>query len=209
MSEINSPLGKRNIKNSTMKTFEVPDVDEFENKQTRVEKPLEFTNNSFNNEMENIKRTEQLQEQRKNSIAGKERLNKGALERIALLLGMTQLVRIVTLPGNIEFELKSLKSQELREVMRISNTSAQLEIAFEMRRQYLARSIKAIGGILFEDFLSSNKFEDKLIFVDELDDSVANRLYQEILILKDESTKKFKLEDESQTKELVEDLKKS
>ena len=208
MAEIKSPLGARKITNSNMKQFEVPD-DSFD---SNVETSIPNTNTrkpDFLSGMESIKRTEELHEQRRRAIAGKERLDPGALERIGLLLGTTQTTREVDLGDGIVFILKSLKTSELRDVITYANKVPQLETAFEMRRQYLSRTIKSISGIPFENFIASNELDAKLHFIDEMDDSLANRLYDEFIILKDSAKSKFQIKTEEEAREVLADLKKS
>jgi hypothetical protein len=79
---------------------------------------------------------------------------------------------------------------------------------FEIRRQLLSRSLIQIGGVDIDQFLGASDLESKLSLIDELDDSLLNRLYEEYLNLSRECKKKYAITTTVEAKELVEDLKK-
>jgi hypothetical protein len=77
-----------------------------------------------------------------------------------------------------------------------------------MRRQYLARSILSIAEITIEEFIDSNRLEDKLLFIDQLPEGLLNRLYAEYVGLNEESRSKFSLKTDEEVKEVIDDIKK-
>jgi hypothetical protein len=139
---------------------------------------------------------------------GKERLNEGAKRRIEMLIKMTSDSREVDINGNI-FILQTLRSKEMREaIMAASEFDGTVQSPFEIRRQLLARSLSQIAGVDASQFVGSNDLESKLAFVDELGESLLNRLYDEYLILVKESREKYSIKNDADVKEVLEDLKK-
>ena len=139
---------------------------------------------------------------------GKERLSDGAKRRIEILLGMTRSIHKVDIDGNV-FIFQSLKAKEMREaIIAAAEYDGTVQSPFEIRKQFLARSITSIADVDFEQFIGSNTLEAKLLFIEELDDALLNRLYDEYLILAKETRDKFSIKNDQDAKEVVEDLKK-
>lgn len=140
---------------------------------------------------------------------GKERLTDSARSRIELLLGMTRLEREVVISDDAVFVFQSLKSIEIseayNEAAKYDNT---VQSPFEIRRQLLARSLKSISGITFEQFIGSREIEDKLFFIDNSDHALLLRLYDEYLLMANELTEKYSIKNEADAKEVLEDIKK-
>jgi hypothetical protein len=93
-------------------------------------------------------------------------------------------------------------------LMEASRFDGTIQSPFEIRRQLLARSITEIAGVSTEQFIGSADVEDKCAFVDELDESLLNRLYDEYLSLVKEAKDKYAVKTEEDVKEVIEDLKK-
>ena len=126
-----------------------------------------------------------------------------------MLLGMTQSTRDCVIENN-NYSLKSLKSKEMRAaLMAASEFDGTIQAPYEIRRQFLARSLTHVAGIEIDHFLGSKTLESKLLFLDELDESLLNRLYEEYLILNKDSREKFAINTAQDAKEVVEDIKKS
>jgi hypothetical protein len=136
------------------------------------------------------------------------KISEAGRKRIELLCGMTQLVRQVTIGENV-FELRTLKTKENREVITSSlKFDGTIEFSFELRKQVLARSLVSVAGIDIESFVGSFDFNAKLDFVDELDDTICERLYSEYLDLNKETKEKFGFKTDAELSQVGEEIKK-
>lgn len=139
---------------------------------------------------------------------GKVRLNDGAKRRIEMLLGMTRTTREVDIAGNV-FGFQSLRAEEMRQaIIAAAEFDGTVQSPFEIRRQLIARSLTRVAGLDIHQFIGSNELDAKLQFVDELDEALLNRLYDEYLALAKESKDKFAIKSDADAQEVVEDLKK-
>jgi hypothetical protein len=138
----------------------------------------------------------------------KERLSESARKRIETLIGMSRSTREADIEGNV-YKFQSLSSKESREVWNaVAPFDGKVEFAFEMRRQVLSRSLVKIGIMTLEEFVGSSAFEDKLLFLDELPESLLLRLNAEYSLLVQESQEKYAVKTEEDAQSVVEDLKK-
>ena len=200
MSSIDSPLGKKKFTSTQeLKQFEVPD-EEFDEEVVNPNSKKRFQ------EEENF--IKEMQEAKRNKILGKERMSDGAKRRIEILCGLTREYRDVVLSNEVFFKLKTLKSKETRDATNAAISLDGIDSNFELRRQLLARSICEVSGNEFNLFLSSDSLEDKLNFVDELDEQITQRLYSEYIKLNNESTEKYSLKTDADVKDMVDNLKK-
>lgn len=229
MSSFESPLGKKKFGGSQMREFDVPDesgysegppmengepvvrrrqipqvntdqIRDFQAKMQREDMPV------YEQDPAEVER--QIRQSREDRRSGRERLDAGAKRRIEMLVGMTRITRSVELEGNI-FTLKSLRSKEMREaLMYASEYDNTIQSPFEIRKQLLARSIIQVAGLEIEQFLGSNDIEAKYDFIDLMDESLMNRLYNEYLALVREASAKYAVKNENDVKEIVNDLKK-
>lgn len=228
MPKFESPIGNKQFSSQPMKEFDVPDetgteypAEEQQSPVMRrrgpnphstqqpvdLEAAMAFQNRlqSSYNEAD-IER--QIKEERDAKRTGKVRLNDGARRRIEMLVGMTRTSREVTLEGN-EFVLQTLRGKDMREaIMAAAEFDGTVQSPFEIRRQLLARSIVQVAGVEIAQFVGSNSLEAKLEFIDEQDESLLNRLYDEYLVLIKESREKYAVKNSADAKEVVEDLKK-
>jgi hypothetical protein len=233
MANFESPIGNRKIPSTGgMRNFDVPDETGYHNPQpmqpqyaAQYPQMPQIDENSireFQSRMqqqqsqqdlaqrlqENIEIERQLQEAKLAKKQGKDRLNEGAKRRLEILLGMTQVVREVNIEENI-FMLKTLTSKQIRESLEeISKVDGTIQAPYEIRRQFLARSLTHIAGVEFDQFIGSNLVEQKLLFIDELDDALLSRLYAEYIEMSNESKQKYAIKNNEDVKEVLEDLKK-
>lgn len=230
MASYDSSIGKKNFTNQQpMREFEVPDESGYQqsvnpvyknqqsqqpNFQQSIGRTYSTDPNQFNlnlppdpKESEIAQAEQEFRRAREERKSGKERLNEGAKKRLDILLGMTRLIREVDIEGNV-FVLQTLKSKETSEAILKTAEVNGIQSPFEARRQFLSYSLKSIAGVDFDQFIGSNVFEDKLAFIDEMDDALLNRLYNEYMILRKESQDKYEVKTEVDVKEVVEDLKK-
>lgn len=197
MAKIESAIGNRNFESNSGRNFVISDETENDINKFNISEEEEF----------DIQKQIQLdKEARKNKKF--ERMSDGAKRRIEILIGMTTLTKVVDVAG-IKFTLKVLKSKDLRDVyLEASNKATKLEQLFEVRKQTIARALISIDDLTFEEFLSSDAIEDKLNFIDELDDAVATKLNSEYSILSKEADAKYGATTVDEAKGVIEDLKK-
>lgn len=227
MPEFDSPLGKKKVAGQPMREFNVPDESEFvENSVNPVfnaqrarasagnmpPPPSPFnTEAMYGNlpsEQDLAAAEREIQAARAAKRSGKERLSEGAKKRIDMLLGMTRTTRQCEVEG-VTFVLQSLKAKEMREaIILASQFDGNVQSPFEIRKQFLARSIVQVGDIDINQFIGSEDFESKLAFIDELDESLSNRLYDEYVALVKDARGKFSIKNENEVQEVISDLKK-
>lgn len=219
MAHFDSPLGSKKIAATPLKEFDIPDESGYSEpanpvpvaKQRNIAIPNEDDVRSFQSridEQESPAEFEQQIKQSKLARQGKDRMNDGARRRIEMLVGMTRTIREVTIEGNV-FSFQSLKAKEMQEaMMAASEFDGTIQSPFEIRRQLLARSLKQVAGLDFNQFLGSTALQARLDFIDEQDDALLNRLYQEYLILAKEAKDKYSIKTEEEAKEVITDLKK-
>ena len=129
-------------------------------------------------------------------------------KRVEILCGMTQLSKNIEV-GENSFVIKSLKTRDNREALLAAvKFDGTVEFPFELKKQILARSLTSVSGIDIEMFLGNNSFKSRLDFIDELDEALADRLYQEYLNLTKEIKDKYSIKTQDDLKEVSEDIKK-
>lgn len=228
MVEFNSPLGNKKFSAQVMKEYDVPDENNYPEQLTAP--PMRQRQNvppdmdairDFQARMHQIQgvdvdeeRIEQervAREIRAERIAkksGKERLSDGARKRIEILIGMTRATRSFELDGNV-YSLQTLKSREMREALfAASEFDGTVMYIFELRKQYLARSLTQVAGLEINQFIGSNTLEAKLEFIDDQDHAFLNRVYKEYVLLTTEADEKYAIKTAEDVKEVLEDLKK-
>lgn len=169
--------------------------------------PKIFQQNKPTQNINNLEK--QVVQARQAKISGKEILTDKARERIKLLCGVSRKTKIVKIDDNNSFVLKTLKGKEQREAIKMaSEFDNSVESPFEIRKQLLARSISMVSDIDIDMFLNNNTLEAKLEFVEELDEVLLIKLYNEYLLLVKETQEKYFPKNEEEIKEVVNDLKK-
>lgn len=205
MSNFDSTITNRKFSAQQLKEFDVPDESQSPSVIYNYE-DIEAKNRKF--EQVPAELEAQIRAAKDARRLGKERLNEGAKRRIEMLVGMIKVTRSVDLEGNI-YVFKSLTSKETRDAIAASaEFDGNVQAPFEIRRQFLARSLTHISGVEIEDFIGSNSMEAKMLFLDELDHTLLNRLYEEYLLLNNEVINKYSIKTVEEAKEVMEDLKK-
>ena len=153
----------------------------------------EFTvgNSSFDEDFEPspIDLNERVKEAHKQKSEYVDRVSpmvKQSIELLSNLGRQTQEVKI----GEAVFSLQTLKSKENKEAVMASilvSTGTQLESAYEVRRQQLARSIFKIDGLEMYQVLGNNSLQAKLNLVDEMEENVVSKLFSEFEKLKEKT----------------------
>ncbi len=137
-----------------------------------------------------------------------ERMEPGAKRRVEILLGLGRGIKDITI-DNITFSLRTLKNIEWKEAIKaVAMADLAVEQAYEMRAQILSRSIFAIDNQPVEMVIGSQKFDDKVDFVQNLDEAVVSYLYDTYNKLVTENRAKFNLNTVEGAQEAVEEIKK-
>jgi len=225
MPEFKSPLGNRKFAGPQFREVDVPDESSGPPQYVRPPQPQEVPVINQREMMEFQERmgmgpdfappTSEMAEMEREIKAakdarrrGQERLGDAAKRRIEMLIGMTRTTRGFDLDGH-QYVLQTLKSGELRSaILAASQFDGTVESPFEIRRQLVARSLVQIAGVEVEQFLGSNTIEARLEFMEELDHYLLSRLYDEYLAMVNEARDKYAIKNETDAKEVVEDLKK-
>lgn len=195
MGKINSPIASRTFQ-SGMKEFVIGDESDHDGHNHIERQEIDY--------QAHLRQRQELL----GGNQGQEKISDGAKKRIELLCGMTSLSKDIQI-GEASFSIKALKNKDNRQSLSLAmKYDSTIEFPFEIRRQVLARSIVTVSGIEIDMFLGDNSLQAKLNFVDELDDFVAEKLYQEYLNLNKEIKEKFLIKTEEDVKQIAEDLKK-
>jgi hypothetical protein len=157
---------------------------------------------------EQVEIERQYQAARDAKKSGKERMSDGAKRRIEMLVGMTRLTKTIDIDGTT-YVLQTLKSKELREsIVAAAEFDGTVEFSFETAKQLLGRSLVQLAGVDIEQFLNSNELSVKLVFIEDLDQALLMRLYNEYVSLSNEAQEKYSIKTPEQAKEVIEELKK-
>lgn len=208
MPSFDSPISNKKFSSAPMRELDVPDETEHHTHRQTIDEGSvrEFQMRMQEEDPAEIER--QIRAAKEARRLGKEKLNDGAKRRIEILLGMTRTTHKADINGT-PFIFQSLKAKEMRDaIIAASEYDGTVQSPFEIRKQFLARSIVGIADVDIEQFIGSNTLESKLLFIEELDDALLTRLYDEYLTLAKEAREKFTIKTQEDAKEVVEDLKK-
>lgn len=208
MPGFDSPIGSKSFQGAPMREFEVPDatgysnipnIEEIQQFQARME------SHPHSHQHQQTPQISQYERREQNS----NRLGEGAKKRIEMLLGMSQTFREVKIDSNI-FVLRSLKSKEMRDALIAAfQFDGTIQGPYEIRKQLLGRSLTHVAGVEIDQFLGSSSLENRFLFIEELDESLSSRLYEEYLLLSKDAKEKYAIKTEQEAKEVAEDIKKA
>lgn len=217
MSQFESPISNRKFSGQPMRNLDVPDESGQEPSTTRrygainEQEVSEFQQRPESNVKPDLSLSEieeEVKRARAEKIHGQHRLSDGAKRRIDMLIGITRGTHTANIENNL-YSFKTLKSKEMRDVMAAcSEYDGTVQFPFEMRRQLLARSLMQIAGVDVPQFIGSDLLSDKLAFIDDADDILLNRLYDEYLVMIQETRGRYAIKNNQEAQEVVEDLKK-
>lgn len=220
MPKFESELGEQSFVGKPLREFDVADESGYSEPPRRSNQPImvpmdaeairNFQNklNGQNSQQNQYEVEEEIRAERQAKKTGKVRLNEGARRRIDMLIGMTRLTREVDIEGAV-YVLRTLKSGEMREaIAEASKFDGTVQSPFEVRKQLIGRSLTQIAGVDVEQFIGSNLLEDKFTLIDELDEPLLIRLYDEYVELSKEAKDKYSIKTPEEAKEVLEDLKK-
>jgi hypothetical protein len=226
MPNFESPIGNKSFQSNKMRNLDIPDETGYHPNNANMQQPNiphNYSHNHMYPQMPQIDESainhfesgpsdaeieRQIREAREIKKLGKEKMSEGAKRRIEMLLGMTQSTKDVTLE-NTTVTIRTLKAKEMRDsIFEAAKFDGTIEAPFEIRRQLLARAITHVANIEIDQFIGGNTLQQKLSFLDELDDSFLSRLYAEYVTLSVSAKEKYAIKNEADAKEVVEDLKK-
>ena len=149
-----------------------------------------------------------LQRVRKEEMARGPKITDGAKKRIEILANIGRLTKDVEMDG-VTFSLRTLKNKETRETtLSIFEARNDADASFELRKQTLARALFKIDGRDIDEVLGGYEIERVLQFIDDLEEIVVNRLYNEFNSLRQEVLTKYGLNSEKDVKEVLDNVKK-
>jgi len=204
--EFNSPSFRRNVatQQGQLREFTVGTPEEIA--QSHVQQAHVPQREMTAEELDALERS--VKEARKEKLSNMEKISDPAKRRIEILANIGRITKDVVLDG-FTFSLRTLKSKETRDAaLQSFKVDTNLELSFESRRHQLARSIFKIDGHEVAYILGDDSVETKLKFLDELEESVVLKLFDEFSTLKTEANSKFSINSETEAKEVAEDLKK-
>lgn len=209
MSEIESPLGKKSFPTTTTKrVFTVTDDTQDDN--APLPQSIEFQNNPGRQEVRlTPEQFNELQARRKEAQSNQRKPTSEARQRVEILTGIGRLTKEVVIE-EYKFTLQSLKSREMREIIKIvSQVAVPSEAMYEMRAQTLARSLVKIDDRPVGLVLGAATLEDIVEFINESEEHIVNQLfvaYNDMVKMHDA---KFAVKNEQDAKEVAEEIKKS
>lgn len=227
MPKFDSPIGGKRFTGQQLKEVDVPDESESDydepsypqintSQALKGMKPLDEAGlrdfqarlSREQDEVDEAQVERDIRQAKSDKRAGRERLSDGARKRIEMLIGMTRGTRTTDIEGN-SYTLQTLKAKEMRAaIAEAAEFDGTVHSPFEIRRQLIARSLVQVAGVDVEQFIGSTKFEARLDLVDDMDDSLLNRIYDEYLEMIRESRARYAIKTEADGAEVVEDLKK-
>lgn len=199
------PVDPQNIEaiNARLASRGLPPLDETPRRPVAPAQARNYNDTEALNNLEN-----KVSQARKLKATGKERLSVGAKRRVEALCGMFKNHIDVDIDGQL-FVLRTLKGGEMKAALiAASEFNGTVSLPFETRKYLLSYSLVQIAGTEVEMFLGDNSIEARMEFLEELDDSILNRLYGAYIDLVNETNAKYAIKNEADAKEVAADLKK-
>ena len=109
----------------------------------------------------------------------------------------------------ITFSIRTLKNREWREaITAVATFDLAHEQGYEMRGQSLARALYAIDGPPVEIVMGTNDLQQRIDFINDMDESFVSHLYDEYNKLVADIKSRYNIGTEEGMQEAVEDIKK-
>lgn len=145
---------------------------------------------------------------RQQQLGTQNKLSDMSKSRVEVLSNLGRLTKEVNIDG-IKYSLRTLKNRETQDATLAGLQHAtNIEVMYEARRQFLARAISHIDGMDFSMVIGSNDLSAKLEEIDNWEEVVVAKLYDEFDKLRDEVKNKYFPKTDSEMKEVVEEIKK-
>jgi len=192
MAEINSPLGRASFQSQSRKVYTVED-------ESSAPVPQNITIEQFRD----------FQNKKNEAKQASKKITSEAKLRVELLTGIGRLKSDIII-DNHKFSLQSLKSGEIKEIMKVvSNAGSGTDALYEMKVQVLGRALYAIDDQNLSDILGTNNLEDYFDFLNEMQDSVTTKLYNFYTDLIKNNENKLSVNSVEQAQEVIEEIKKA
>jgi hypothetical protein len=151
----------------------------------------------------------QYEQERVARAAAATRIGDESKKRIEILGNIGRLTKDVVI-GENTFSLRTLKAKETREsaMSAFATSRTELELSFAARQQQLARSITKIDGNDFGLTIGSDDLDKKIAVIEDWEEIVVNKLFNEFMKLKNEAEAKYGISTVEEAKEVAADLKK-
>lgn len=232
MPKFENPLGKQSVPERPLKHLAIPDESGFQpppsnqsmggggfspSVSRRVGRPMtdeeaaDFQARMQENQdpdygLSDVER--EFKRARQEKARGVERLSDGARKRSEMLTDMTRSTRTADI-GEQTYKLQTLKGKEMREaIAAASEFDGTVHSPYEIRKQLLGRSLVVVAGVDIASFIGSNDLDARLNAVEDMDDALLNRLYDEYLSMVKDARDRYAIKTEEDVKEVIEDLKK-
>jgi hypothetical protein len=205
MVRIESPLGNRGVDlGPQMKTFDVPNDELVDVPEERQVHQPEVVNPSVSSS-ELAEKVRKAHQDKRESL---DKINPMAKKRIEILTNLGRITKDVEIDGVI-FSIKTLKAAEMKEATCASTKKATTlaEQAFESRAEQIARSVYAIDHQDIFMVLGVETYDEVCILLQDMDEQIFTKLYDEYTKLTDVVKKKYNSIEE-ETKGVIEDIKK-
>lgn len=197
MAEIESSLGKKTFSGNPKKVYTVEDGTNtpFPQAQVVTENNLSPTSSQEDYDKVRKEKIDQLRTSHNISFNAK--------QRIEILTGIGRNTREFTFE-NVKFSLKTLKSRELKQILLDVSKLEGIPFTFELRANTLACSLYLIDDHNVEDVIGSSSIEDKINFINDLEENIVEAIYKEYIFLVEETEKKYILNKNSTEEDVTE-----
>ncbi len=213
MGEFDSPLGRKTFASKQLRTFTVDNASE-------SEPPVVRTVNSTVAMPDEELTTDQVIARRRQKIQELNQVTEAARKRIAILTNMGRASRdVIVADGQdtVTYSLRTLKGREMKYLAQITAEASKNNVIggmFDGRLVALAQAVYAVDGIDLDVAIGArpemgDTLPERITFLEDLDDALLNRLYNEWDQLVKENNARYAIKTEAEAKEVASDIKKS
>ena len=130
--------------------------------------------------------------------------------KLDLLLKSTILKKDIVIANDLIFTLRNLTNeQQVKALMSSVGAKFRIEESLILRDWLVAQSIDKVSGMSISDIFGEDTIENRLFLVKKLDDKIAGRLHQEVLVFQEECEKQFGVKSQADFDKLIEEIKKA
>lgn len=199
MSDFQKPSKRPSINQPLREFAAVGDPDEMNN---YIE-----PNNQLNSFDLTPEEEDQLRRARKEKLNPP--INTHTRSRIEFLADIGKMTKDILI-GGVTFTLRTLKSREQKQVyLGLVDATNKVDEAYNIKFYTLAYSVSKLDGQPIEMVMNVKTFDDKLKMLEQLEESITDKLFAGYQELKELSEKQFSIKTESDVKEVADALKKA
>ena len=130
--------------------------------------------------------------------------------KLDLLLKSTVLTKDIEITNELIFTISNLTTEQQSTALMASvAVKYRIEESLILREYLLAQSITKVSGMKIQDIFGDDSLESRLFFVKKLDEKVATRLHQEVLIFQEECEKQYGVRTQADFDKLINEIKKA